>query len=75
MNNHEKQVESIRVLINGIAVAQKRGAFSLEEASFLHEAVAFLTTPPEERTPTNGVNASGVTGVVTENDDETLAEL
>ena len=73
MNSHEKQVESIRTLINGISVAQKRGAFSLEEASFLHEAISFLTTPPEGRVADNGVG--DVTTVMTENDDETLAEL
>ena len=73
MNNHEKQIESIRTLINGISVAQKRGAFSLEEASFLHVAITFLTTPPEGQVEDNGV--SNTTTVMTGNDEEVLTEL
>jgi len=40
------QQEALQVLINGVESAQSRGAYSLEEASKLWEAVRMFTTPP-----------------------------
>tara|TARA_R110000796_G_scaffold140627_1_gene256820 strand:- start:59 stop:235 length:177 start_codon:yes stop_codon:yes gene_type:complete len=45
------QQEALQALISAVKVAQQRGAYSLEEASTVHSAVAVFTTPaskPEE---------------------------
>ena len=45
------QQEALQALINAVKVAQQRGAYSLEEASVVHSAVAVFTAPaptPEE---------------------------
>ena len=39
------QQEALQVLISGATVAQKRGAFSLEEASAIHSAVMVFAPP------------------------------
>jgi|TARA_Y100000310_G_C20511164_1_gene728935 hypothetical protein len=44
----ESQSQAVTALLQGVQVAQKRGAYSLEEASVLSSAVTFLTTPPPE---------------------------
>ena len=37
------QQEALQALINAVKVAQQRGAYSLEEASAVHGAVAVFT--------------------------------
>jgi uncharacterized protein YciU (UPF0263 family) len=43
-----EQVKSINVLLSAVQVAQRRGAFSLQDAHTLQEAVNLLV-PPEEQ--------------------------
>ena len=45
----ESKTQAVNVLLQGVQVAQKRGAYSLEEASVLSSAVTFLTTPDPEQ--------------------------
>ena len=42
------QQEALQVLISSATVAQKRGAFSLEEASAIHSAVMVFAPPQTE---------------------------
>ena len=42
---------AIRALIQGVVVAQKRGAYNLEEAETLSRAVKSLTAPAQTQTP------------------------
>ena len=42
---------AIRALIQGVVVAQKRGAYNLEEAETLSRAVKSLTAPAQSNTP------------------------
>jgi len=39
--------QAVSLLIQGVQVAQQRGAYQLNEASLLSEAVSFLTGVPE----------------------------
>ena len=48
----ESQTQAVQVLLQGVEVAQKRGAYSLQEASVLSSAVTFLVEPPPEKTLT-----------------------
>lgn len=43
-----EQIKSINVLLSAVQVAQRRGAFSLQDAHTLQEAVNLLV-PPEEQ--------------------------
>jgi len=43
-----EQVKSINVLLSAVQVAQRRGAFSLQDAHTLQESVNLLV-PPEEQ--------------------------
>lgn len=36
--------ESIQILLNGVQLAQKRGVYTLKEASVIHSAVEFIVT-------------------------------
>ena len=40
--------EALQYLVNGVELGQKRGAYSLEEATLLHAAVKVFTVKPEE---------------------------
>ena len=44
----QEQVRSINILLSAVQVAQRRGAFSLQDAHTLQEAVNLLV-PPEEQ--------------------------
>jgi hypothetical protein len=37
---------AINILLEAVELAQKRGAYSLEESSIIYPQVKFLTTPP-----------------------------
>jgi len=52
MTQIESQTQAVNVLLQGIELAQKRGAYSLQEASVLSSAVTFLVAPAEEQTLT-----------------------
>ena len=41
--------QAVSLLIQGIQVAQQRGAYQLNEASILSDAVNFLTQGPKEQ--------------------------
>ena len=43
-----EQVQSVNILLSAVQVAQRRGAFSLQDAHTLQEAVNSLV-PPEEQ--------------------------
>ena len=43
-----EQVQAVNILLNGVQVAQRRGAFSLSDAHIIKEAVDRLV-PPEEQ--------------------------
>ena len=43
-----EQVKSVNILLSAVQVAQKRGAFSLQDAHTLQEAINELV-PPEEQ--------------------------
>tara|TARA_R110002020_G_scaffold56228_1_gene155799 strand:+ start:298 stop:459 length:162 start_codon:yes stop_codon:yes gene_type:complete len=45
---HEQALQS---LVNAVAIAQKRGAYSLEEASAIHHAVLILAKPQPAEEP------------------------
>ena len=47
----DSQTHAVNVLLQGVQVAKKRGAYSLEEASVLSSAVTFLTAPASDSTP------------------------
>ena len=40
--------QALQLLVDGVQVAQKRGAYSLEESSLLFQAVQFLKKSVEE---------------------------
>jgi hypothetical protein len=50
MSQIESPSQAVNVLLQGVQVAQKRGAYSLEEASVLSSAVSYLSTPTAEAT-------------------------
>jgi len=45
------QQEALQALINAVNVAQQRGAYSLEEASAIHDAIMAFTKPPAAEEP------------------------
>ena len=45
------QEQALQALANAVAIAQKRGAYSLEEASAIHHAVLTLTKPQPAEEP------------------------
>ena len=52
MQNQEPQIDSqetaLRVLIQGVNLAQSRGAYNLSEASLLDKCIKAFTKKPEE---------------------------
>tara|TARA_Y100000034_G_C6898979_1_gene415125 strand:- start:1494 stop:1703 length:210 start_codon:yes stop_codon:yes gene_type:complete len=44
----ETHVQAVNLLLQGVAVAQKRGAYDLNEAAQLAAAASFLTGPTAE---------------------------
>lgn len=48
MTNHEKQLTALNTLINGIKIAQKRGAYELPEAEILWQAIKVFLYNSEE---------------------------
>lgn len=43
-NTNINITESIQILLNGVQLAQKRGVYTLKEASVIHGAVEFIIT-------------------------------
>jgi hypothetical protein len=52
------QIQSLNLLINGIEVAQKRGAFSLDEAEMLNKARKMFIKPESSNESDNTSNES-----------------
>jgi len=46
------QQEALQSLINAVKVAQQRGAYSLEEASVIHDAIMIFTASSTKEEPT-----------------------
>ena len=50
--NNDNQIKALNVLINGVKMAQKRGAYELPEAEILWNAIkVFLVSEPNSDTP------------------------
>ena len=45
------QEKAVEILIQGVMVSQKRGAYSLEEAALLNSAVNMFIKQPSKQTP------------------------
>jgi len=54
MNQEQKKQEvttfpqALQLLVDGVQVAQKRGAYSLEESAMLFKGISFLKTQAEQ---------------------------
>jgi hypothetical protein len=48
MTQFESQTQAVNILLQGVELAQKRGAYSLQEASVLSDAVTFLVEGSEK---------------------------
>ena len=55
LQQFKKQQESLAMLIGAVRMAQKRGAFTLEEAALIGPAVSVFA-PPEQRAPATPPN-------------------
>ena len=42
---------ALRVLLEAVSTAQRKGAYNLQEAAQIWEAVLAFTTPPEQQSP------------------------
>lgn len=51
MENQDEKHNALTVLVNAAAEAQKRGAFNLEEAAVIFNAIKVFQEPPPEQTP------------------------
>ena len=55
-DNQEQQIETanqaLNMLVQGVELAQKRGAYSLEEAAMISQAIKVLTPPSTDSEPT-----------------------
>ena len=51
MSQIDSPSQAVNLLLQGVQVAQKRGAYSLEEASLLSSAVSFLTASNANEEP------------------------
>lgn len=48
LNNNSEQLKNLNILVNGIKLAQKRGAFEVHESAILWEAISgFLSEKPD----------------------------
>ncbi len=67
----ETPQHAVTLLIQGVQLAQQRGAFQLEEASVLSSAVNFLTGGPELEELDTGENETTTEEVETEDTETT----
>lgn len=58
-----EQVQSINVLLSAVQVAQRRGAFSLQDAATLQEAIDRLVPREEQERQAAEAQAADVSGV------------
>ena len=48
LNNNSEQLKNLNILVNGIKLAQKSGAFEVHESAILWEAISgFLSEKPD----------------------------
>lgn len=48
LNNNSNQLKNLNILVNGIKLAQKRGAFEVHESAILWDAISgFLSEKPD----------------------------
>ena len=48
LNNNSEQLKNLNILVNGIKLAQKRGAFEVHESAILWDAISgFLSEKPD----------------------------
>ena len=50
------QEQSLNLLVQAVRVAQSKGAYSLEDAALLSQAIAVFTPPAEEKTEVTGTS-------------------
>lgn len=43
-----QQIQGLKILLEGVVIAQKSGVYSLKDASVLHQAVSLFVQPKEE---------------------------
>jgi hypothetical protein len=66
---NDEQVKALQILLQGVQVGQKRGAYSLDEAETLSKAVKqFLVT--EEKKPEPPKSNLNVNDTITEEDED-----
>ena len=51
MENAMGKQEALTILVNAAQEAQKRGAFNLEEAAIVYNAIKAFQDPPQEEPP------------------------
>ena len=44
----DQQKSALQILVNGVEMACKRGAFSIAEAASLHQAITVFQTKPDQ---------------------------
>ena len=59
--NNKQQLEALNILINGIKMAQKRGAYELPEAEVLWKAIKVFLVPEKDNNTNTNSNYSAPT--------------
>lgn len=54
------QEQALNLLVQAVRVGQSKGAYSLEDASLLAQAIAVFTPPTEEKTAVTGTSTDEV---------------
>ena len=60
------QEQALNLLVQAVRVGQSKGAYSLEDASLLAQAIAVFTPPTEDKTEVTGTSTDMPAEVVTE---------
>jgi len=55
--NNKQQLEALNILINGIKMAQKRGAYELPEAEVLWKAIKVFLVPEKDNNTNSNSSA------------------
>ena len=60
------QDQSLNLLVQAVRVAQSKGAYSLEDAALLSQAIAVFTPPAEDKTAVTGTSTDAPAEVTEE---------
>ena len=66
MQLNPEQVRSVNIILSAVQVAQKRGAFSLQDAHTLQEAINELVPPEEQQRQAEEARSEEAEGSVSE---------